>query len=44
MRNERVKCDNTLIVLHFCIFSFEKIRKEMVFNSENLPLLHDVMS
>ena len=44
MRNERVKCDNILMVLHFCIFGSEKFQGEMVFNSENLPKLHDVMS
>ena len=44
MRNERVKCDNILMVLHFCIFGSEKFQREMVFNSENLPKLHDVMS
>ena len=41
MRNEKVKCDNTLMEIHFCRFGFEKILREIVFNSEILPLLHD---
>ena len=44
MRNERVKCDNTLMVSHFCRFGFEDNAKEMVFNSVNLPLVDNVMS
>ena len=44
MGNERVKCDNILMVLHFCIFGFEKFQGEMVFNLEKLPQLHDAMS
>ena len=39
-----VKCDNTLMAWHFCEIGLEKIWSEMVFNSENLPLLHNVMS
>ena len=44
MMNKKVKCDNTLMEIHFCRFGFEKILREIVFNSEILPLLHDVMS